>query len=141
MDDNLQMQNFFEENTQNLDDPITLTSPSAFLNVNTDDSNPSSDYKRIFYTLFDMSDQEIAKIEDHLREKILSHGESFLHKYDNLQAVYEKFKIECEQRFIELESDYTECQNKLRFESKNAHLYLTKSTENGLVLFKFKNLT
>lgn len=131
MDDNLQVQNFFEENTQNLDDPMTVTSPSAFLNVHTEDSNPSSDYKRIFYTIFDLSDEEMSKIEDHLREKISSHGESFLQKYDNLQAVYEKFKIECEQRFIELESEYTECQSKLSVESKNAHLYLTKSTENG----------
>ncbi|RNA44217.1 nucleo TPR isoform X1 [Brachionus plicatilis] len=130
MDDNLQLLNPFDENTQNLDDPIAVTSPSGFLNVNTDDPNPTSDYKRVFHTIFELTDDELAKIEDHLKDKIQSHGENFLQKYDNLQANYEKFKIECEQRFIELESEYTECQNKLSFESKNAHLYQTKSTEN-----------
>lgn len=137
MDDNLHILNPFDENTQNLDDPTTVTSPSAFLNVNTDDPNPASDYKRVFYSIFELNDEELAKIEDHLREKLQSHGENFLQKYDNLQASYEKFKIECEQRFIELESEYTECQAKLSIESKNAHLYHSKSAENGLFqLFK-----
>ncbi|CAF0709464.1 unnamed protein product [Brachionus calyciflorus] len=136
MEESLQIEkNPTDENTQIIDDQIgEENSQSAFLNVNQNDlndpSNPTANYKRAFFTMFELTDEELNKIEEHLKEKIVSHAENFLQKHDYLQTSYEKFKIECEQRFIELEAEYTECQNKLTIESKNAHLYQIKSTEN-----------
>lgn len=94
-----------------------------------------SNYKRAFQTIFELTDEELNKIEDHLRQKIVQNGENFLQKHDNLQRDYEKIKIEFEQRFIELETEFNECQIKLSTESKNAHLYQIKATENGMKLF------
>lgn len=112
--------------------PTPNPNNNLFLNTNPSDSeHTDSTYKRAFYTLFELTDEDLNKIEDHIKQKIIQNGENFLQKHDALQSSYEKFKIEYEQRFIELESEFTECQTKLSIESKNSHLYQIKANENG----------
>ena len=88
-------------------------------------------YKRAFFTIFELSDDELNKIEEHVRHKIVHNGENFLQQHDTLRGNYEKFKIEYEQRFVELEADFNESQSKLGAELKNAQLFRIKANENG----------
>ena len=83
-----------------------------------------------FNKIFELNDNELNMIEEHLRQKLIKNGENFISQHDSLKIDYEKFKIECEQRFIELESEFNECQSKLVVESEKAHLYKIKSDEN-----------
>ena len=53
----------------------------------------------------------------------------FLNQFDNLRAASEKLKIEYEQHFLELESEYNECRTKLELESRNSHLNQQKVNE------------
>ena len=87
--------------------------------------------KRAFSDILELDDDELSKVEEHLKNKIVKNCENFLHKHDQLRASYEKFKIEYEQRFIELEAEYIECQTRLEAESKNCHLFQLKASENG----------
>jgi hypothetical protein len=98
-----------------------------------------SSYKQMLSTIFDLSDDDLQSVAEHVRDKLVRNGESFLQQHDNLRAAYEKFKIEYEQRFIELESDFNECQSKLTVESKNSYLFRLKANENGLLslLYRF----
>ena len=77
-----------------------------------------------------MQDDEIDRIEEHLRSKLIENGEKFYLKYENLRISNEKYTIENEQRFVELEAEYNECQQKLGVESKNAHMYKLQADQN-----------
>jgi hypothetical protein len=94
-----------------------------------------SNYKQMLSTIFELTDEDLLRVEEHLREKLVRNGENFMHQHDNLRANYEKCTIEYQQRFLELESEFTECQNKLAVESKNAYLFKLKSNENGNLIF------
>lgn len=115
---NLQSDN---ENTTNNENFVTAH----------ESENNNLNYKKSFNKIFELTDEELLLIEENLRNKIIKNGENFIQQSDNLRITYEKFKIECEQRFIELESEYNECQTKLTTESKNHYLYKKKSDENG----------
>jgi len=109
---------------------------TTFLNLETNESSVNANenlnsYKKAFSVIFELSDDELGKIEEHVRNKILNNGENFLQQHEHLKANYEKFKIEYEQRFIELEADFNESQTKLGLELKNSHTYKLKATENG----------
>ncbi len=95
------------------------------------ESENNLNYKKSFNKIFELTDEELYVIEENLRNKIIKNGENFIQQNDNLRIAYEKFKIECEQRFIELEAEYNECQTKLTNESKNCYLYKKKADENG----------
>lgn len=84
-----------------------------------------------FNTIFNLSDDELNKLDKSLKEKLTENGENFIQQHDNLRIVYEKFKIECEQRFIDLEAEYTECQAKLATELESSYYNKQKATENG----------
>jgi hypothetical protein len=114
---NLQSDN---ENTTNNESCVTAHESTNNLN-----------YKKSFNKIFELTDEELFLIEENLRNKIIKNGENFIQQSDNLRITYEKFKIECEQRFIELEAEYNECQAKLTTESKNCYLYKKKADENG----------
>jgi hypothetical protein len=90
-----------------------------------------SNYKQMLSTIFELTDEDLSRVEEHLREKLVRNGENFMQQYDTLRANYEKCTIEYQQRFLELESEFNECQNKLAAESKNAYLFKLKSNENG----------
>ncbi len=113
-----------EHATINLDvnSPVMLTNENA-ANLN--------NYKNAFFTIFELSEEELNRIEEHMKNKIVHHGENFLQQHETLKSNYEKFKIEYEQRFIELEADFNESQSKLGIELKNAQLYRIKASENG----------
>jgi hypothetical protein len=108
---------------------------SPFLNLDTNEPSSLNEnynsYKKAFNVIFELSDDEIGKIEEHVRNKIINNGENFLQQHETLKANYEKFKIEYEQRFIELEADFNESQTKLGLELKNSHTFRLKATENG----------
>ena len=106
--------------------------------INVANSNSSEDLcsnyagcKQAVHTMLDLSDQELAKIEEHLRVKILKNGESFMNKYDSMRADGEKVKVEYEQHFAELEATYLETQTKFETELNNSNLYQAKATGNG----------
>jgi len=107
---------------------------TPFMNIEANESRANENlnsYKRAFSVIFELSDDELGKIEDHVRSKILNNGENFLQQHETLKGNYEKFKIEYEQRFIELEADFNESQTKLGLELKSSHTYKLKATENG----------
>ena len=56
-------------------------------------------------------------------------GDKWLGQHDELRSAYAKLQTECEQRFVELESEYTECQRRLGDESRDAHAYRTRVDE------------
>ena len=93
--------------------------------------------KRSFNKLFELTDDDLNLIEENLRLKIIKNGENFIQQSDAVRISYDKFKIECEQRFIELESEFNECQSKLSVESKNSFLYKKKNDENGRFFVSF----
>ena len=84
--------------------------------------------KRAINTILELSDDELNKIEEHLKTKIIRNSENFFNQYENLR---EKLKIEFEQQFLELETKYNECRIKLESESRNSHLNQTKANEFG----------
>ena len=116
-----------DNSTANLETTETTTHLEQNLN----------NYRKAFNTIFELSEDELNRIEEHVRNKILHNGENFLQQHENLRVNYEKFKIEYEQRFIELEADFNESQNKLGIELKNSHVYRTKATENGYFIYTF----
>ena len=87
--------------------------------------------KRAINTILELSDDELNKIEEHLKTKIIRNSENFFNQYENLRASSEKLKIEFEQHFLELEAEYNECRIKLESESRNSHLNQTKANEFG----------
>lgn len=84
--------------------------------------------KRAINTILELSDDELNKIEEDLKNKIIRNSEIFFNQYENLR---EKLKIEFEQQFLELETKYNECRIKLESESPNSHLNQTKANEFG----------
>ena len=84
--------------------------------------------KRAINTILELSDDELNKIEEDLKNKIIRNSENFFNQYENLR---EKLKIEFEQQFLELETKYNECRIKLESESPNSHLNQTKANEFG----------
>jgi hypothetical protein len=86
--------------------------------------------KKALNLIFNLQDDEIDRIEEHLRSKLMENGEKFYLKYENLRISNEKYTIENEQRFVELEAEYNECQQKLGVESKNAHMYKLQADQN-----------
>ena len=140
LSETLTNQSGLASNKEALSEIIVDNSP--FLNLDTNEP-PSSlsenynSYKKAFNVIFELSDDEIGKIEEHVRNKIVNNGENFLQQHESLKANYEKFKIEYEQRFIELEADFNESQTKLGLELKNSHTFRLKATENGKKFFFF----
>ncbi len=90
--------------------------------------------KKAINTLLELSDDELMRIEENLRMKILRNGECFMQKFDCMQADHEKVKIEYEQNFKEMETMYIETQVKFESELKNAHLFQAKVNENGTLI-------
>lgn len=98
------------------------------------DEERFSDYahcKHALNVMLELGEEELIKIEENIRKKILKNGESFMQKYDEMRAANEKVKVEYEQHFIELESTFVETQSKLETELKNSYLNQSKSTEHG----------
>jgi phosphoglycolate phosphatase-like HAD superfamily hydrolase len=95
------------------------------------DGDSFKNAKQTLSRMLHISEAEINAIEEHLRNKIIENGERFAIKYDDLNNVYEKFKVEYEQRFHDLEAEFVQCQSKLESESKDAYLYRTKYNEAG----------
>jgi hypothetical protein len=93
--------------------------------------------KRAINTILELSDEELNRIEENLRFKIIKNSENFLNQFDNLRASNEKLKIEFEQHFLDLEAEYKECRAKLESESKSNHLNQMKANEFGIFLFYF----
>lgn len=87
--------------------------------------------KQAIQTMLELSEEELAKIEERLRCKILKNGENFMQKFDTLRADAEKTKIEYEQHFSEMESGYVETQTKFEAELKKSLLFQAKANENG----------
>ena len=110
---------------------LTLENNSALLVSNDEQQNQLISYKQMLSIIFELTDEDLAKVEEHLRDKLIRNGEIFLQQHDTLRSNYEKFKIEYEQRFVDLESEFNECQNKLTQESKNSYLFRQKANENG----------
>jgi len=106
----------------------TAATNNASSEMNLTEKN-SINTKRAINTILDLSEDELNRIEDYLRLKIVKNSENFLNQYDNLRATGEKLKIEYEQQFLELEAEYNECQTKLESESRNAHLNQIKANE------------
>ena len=135
------------ENSQQLNKYLSLneTSSSAAaaaassaddLNDTNGCSSNSVNIKRAINTILELSDDELNRIEEHLRSKIIKNSENFLNQFDNLRASNEKLKIEFEQHFLDLEAEYKECRAKLESESKSNHLNQMKANEFGS-LFNF----
>jgi hypothetical protein len=93
-------------------------------------SNEFND-KRALNVIFELTDDELNKLEEHFRQKLQKNGGNFLQQHEQLKTSYEKFKIEYQQQFMDLESEYNECQTKLATETKNSHLFRIKANENG----------
>ena len=92
--------------------------------------------KRAIQTMLELSEEELAKIEERLRCKILKNGESFMQKYDTLRADAEKNKIEYEQNFVEMENSYIETRNKCEAELEKSMLFQAKANEHGNFVFE-----
>ena len=101
------------------------------INTNEDPLINNTNCKQAIHTILELNEEELVKIEENLRNKILKNGENFLQKYDLVRADNEKIKIEFEQNFAELESSYIDLQSKFETELKNSHLYQAKANENG----------
>ena len=98
-----------------------------FVNFTSQQQSPSKSSS--FSRVFQISADELATIEERLRSKIIDKGGLFATQHDALRVTYEKFKAEYEQRFVELEGEYLECQARLEVESRDAHLYRTKAND------------
>jgi len=85
--------------------------------------------KRAVQTILELSEDELNKLDEHLRCKLMKNSENFLNQFDNLRASCEKLKIEYEQHFLELESEYNECRTKFELESRQSHLNQQKVNE------------
>jgi len=133
--ESLTNQSGLASNKEALSEIIVDNTPYLNLDTNEPPSSLTSEnynsYRKAFNVIFELSDDEIGKIEEHVRNKIVNNGENFLQQHESLKANYEKFKIEYEQRFIELEADFNESQTKLGLELKNSHTFRLKATENG----------
>lgn len=85
--------------------------------------------KRAVQTILELNEDELNKLDEHLRCKLMKNSENFLNQFDNLRASCEKLKIEYEQHFLELESEYNECRTKFELESRQSHLNQQKVNE------------
>lgn len=124
------------ENCSHMNEYITLNNETSGGHLNNNESNSCSgtnsvNTKRAINTILELSEDELNKIEEHLRFKIVKNSENFLTQFDSLRASSEKLKIEFEQHFVELENEYTQCRIKLESESKSNHLNQTKANEFG----------
>lgn len=106
---------------------------TASMEVNQASVVGMTDKQNVLAVLFELEDNEIARLEENLRQKLVKNAENFVQQHDLLRSNFEKLKIETEQRFVELEAEFTECQAKLSVEAKNAHLYKLKANENGII--------
>jgi hypothetical protein len=122
-----QDENNYLNNNNNQISGTGSTSNSSEINLNETTNNIIS--KRAINTILELSEDELNRIEDYLKLKIIKNSENFLNQFDNLRATSEKLKIEYEQQFIELEAEYNECQTKLESESRNSHLNQIKANE------------
>ncbi len=131
--------NYTNQENQNLESGETQSAASLpllnSLEQHTDASNNNTNNEtlnkqKILNVIFHLSEEEIDRIEDHLREKLIENGERYVQDHDQLRSTHERLRIEYQQRLIELESEFVENQEKLSTESKNAHLYRLKSNEN-----------
>jgi hypothetical protein len=95
-------------------------------------------HKKALGVIFELDEDELQKLDELLRGKLLRNGELFLQQHENLKISYEKFKIECEQRFLELESDYNQSQTRLKQELENSYLCKNRLTEIGNCLSQIK---
>ncbi len=127
----------------NEDEPLTLTQIQSIHEDTLTTAATSEELadltscKRAINTLLELNDDELMKIEENLRMKILKNGECFMQKFDCMQADMEKVKTEYEQNFKEMEAMYIETQVKFESELKNAHLFQARVNENGiLIVFK-----
>ena len=93
--------------------------------------------KQAIGSILELSEDELNRIEETLRSKIMKNSDNFMQKYDSLRVTSEKTRIEYEQHFIELESVYTQCQSRLENELKSSYFYKTKAAENGYLFTKF----
>ena len=124
------------------DESITLAQieTSMIASQIPNDEERFSDYghcKHAVNVMLELGEEELIKIEENIRKKILKNGESFMQKYDEMRAANEKVKVEYEQHFIELESTYIDTQSKLETELKNSYLNQSKSTEHGMKIILF----
>lgn len=82
-----------------------------------------------FNAVFNLDDEELNRLEPTLKQKLIENGENFIQQYDNLRIAHERLKTEYEQRFMELEADYTECKSKLAAELESSYLFKAKAGE------------
>lgn len=122
------------------DESITLAQIETNASLNLTTTSVASDelsklnsyeFKKEINKIFELDNDELAKIEEHIRMKILRNASNFMHKYDCLRADNEKIKVEYEQYFKELETNYFEAQAKFDAEMKNAHIHQSRAIENG----------
>lgn len=128
--------------TQQQDEYTTSSSPllSTVFNPSTSmtaasmlltgvDSNATVTTRPSFNAVFNLDDDELNKLDAALKQKLVENGENFIQQHDNLRIAHERLKAEYEQRFVELETDYNECKDKLAVELESSYLYRTKANE------------
>lgn len=93
------------------------------------DSNATVTTRPSFNAVFNLDDDELNKLDAALKQKLVENGENFIQQHDNLRIAHERLKAEYEQRFVELETDYNECKDKLAVELESSYLYRTKANE------------
>lgn len=108
----------------------SATTSAAAATAAATDSNASVITTRpSFNAVFNLNDDELEKLDPTLKQKLVENGENFIQQHDNLRIAHERLKAEYEQRFLELESDYNECKDKLAVELESSYLYKTKASE------------
>lgn len=102
---------------------------SASITTGDSSANPTVTTRPSFNAVFNLNDDELEKLDPALKQKLVENGENFIQQYDNLRITHERLKAEYEQRFVELESDYNECKDKLAAELESSYLHRTKANE------------
>jgi hypothetical protein len=99
--------NYTNQENQNLESGETQSAASLpllnSLEQHTDASNNNTNNEtlnkqKILNVIFHLSEEEIDRIEDHLREKLIENGERYVQDHDQLRSTHERLRIEYQHR-------------------------------------------
>ena len=95
------------------------------------ESPPPLTSRSSFNVIFNLAEDELERLEPALKQKLIENGENYIQQHDNLRINYERLKTEFEQRFMDLDAEYSECKSKLAAELESSYLYKTKANDFG----------
>lgn len=95
------------------------------------ESPPPLTSRSSFNVIFNLAEDELERLEPALKQKLIENGENYIQQHDNLRINYERLKTEFEQRFMDLDAEYSECKSKLATELESSYLYKTKANDFG----------